>query len=115
MNQSKYLYFIKSLFVLAAVSLLMACQNGSKPVLNNSYPYNEAEINQLKIQISALEKLINQKNKTKSSKSIKNIKSPIKSITFRIGSKDDRIRIYWQDGSKTDLPCTKEQSIWACG
>tara|TARA_Y100001968_G_C19255275_1_gene666472 strand:- start:393 stop:614 length:222 start_codon:yes stop_codon:yes gene_type:complete len=40
---------------------------------------------------------------------------PIKSLTFREGSKDDRIRIYWSSGKKTDLPCTKEQSIWACG
>tara|TARA_Y100001968_G_C19451390_1_gene768902 strand:+ start:259 stop:627 length:369 start_codon:yes stop_codon:yes gene_type:complete len=42
-------------------------------------------------------------------------KGPIKSITFRLNTKDDRLRIYWADGSKSDLPCTKEQSIWACG
>ncbi len=39
----------------------------------------------------------------------------IKSITFRLGTEDDRLRIYWTDGSKTNLPCTKEQRIWACG
>jgi len=40
---------------------------------------------------------------------------PIKSLTFRQDTKDDRLRIYWADGSKSDLPCTKEQSIWVCG
>jgi len=39
----------------------------------------------------------------------------IKSLTFRLGSEDDRLRIYWADGSQTDLPCTKEQSTFVCG
>jgi len=39
----------------------------------------------------------------------------VKSLTFRIGSEDDRLRIYWSNGERTDLPCTKEQNIWACG
>jgi hypothetical protein len=32
-----------------------------------------------------------------------------------MGSDDDRLRIYWADGSRTDLPCTKEQSTFVCG
>ncbi|MCP9772765.1 hypothetical protein KBY66_09015 [Synechococcus sp. Tobar12-5m-g] len=39
----------------------------------------------------------------------------VKSLTFRMGSADDRLRIYWADGSSSDLPCTKEQGTWACG
>lgn len=39
----------------------------------------------------------------------------VKSLTFRMDSADDRLRIYWADGSSTDLPCTKEQGTWACG
>lgn len=39
----------------------------------------------------------------------------VKSLTFRMDSQDDRLRIYWADGSSTDLPCTKEQGTWACG
>jgi hypothetical protein len=39
----------------------------------------------------------------------------IKSLTLRMGSDDDRLRIYWADGSRTDLPCTKEQSTFVCG
>ena len=40
---------------------------------------------------------------------------PIKSITFRSGTADDRVRIYWANGERTDLPCTLEQGTWACG
>jgi hypothetical protein len=39
----------------------------------------------------------------------------VKSLTFRMGTEDDRLRIYWADGSSTDLPCTKEQATWVCG
>tara|TARA_Y100001968_G_scaffold67200_1_gene58048 strand:- start:25212 stop:25523 length:312 start_codon:yes stop_codon:yes gene_type:complete len=75
----------------------------------------EYEINQLKIKVSQLEELIQSKYSENKFKPIVNNPNQIKSITIRIGSEDDRIRIYWKDGSKTDLPCTKEQKIWACG
>jgi hypothetical protein len=39
----------------------------------------------------------------------------IKSLTFRLGTEDDRLRIYWADGSRTDIPCTKEQATYVCG
>jgi len=39
----------------------------------------------------------------------------IRSLTFRMGTEDDRLRVYWADGSTSDLPCTKEQNVWACG
>jgi len=39
----------------------------------------------------------------------------IKSLTYRSGTEDDRLRIYWADGTKSDLPCTKEQSTVVCG
>ncbi|MBM5823680.1 MAG: hypothetical protein FJ082_14870 [Cyanobacteria bacterium K_Offshore_surface_m2_011] len=39
----------------------------------------------------------------------------IKSLTLRTDTEDDRLRIYWADGSKTDLPCTKEQTTLVCG
>ncbi|WP_411869650.1 hypothetical protein [Vulcanococcus limneticus] len=39
----------------------------------------------------------------------------VKSLTFRSGTDSDRLRIYWADGSASDLECTKEQATWACG
>ena len=40
---------------------------------------------------------------------------PVKSLTFRSGTDDDRLRIYWADGTSSDLPCTKEQATLVCG
>lgn len=40
---------------------------------------------------------------------------PVKSLTLRTGTDDDRLRIYWSDGSSTDLPCTREQATYVCG
>ncbi|MCP9935098.1 MULTISPECIES: hypothetical protein [Cyanophyceae] len=39
----------------------------------------------------------------------------VKSLTLRTDTEDDRLRIYWADGSRTDLPCTKEQTTLVCG
>ncbi|MBM5802091.1 MAG: hypothetical protein FJ077_14990 [Cyanobacteria bacterium K_DeepCast_35m_m2_023] len=39
----------------------------------------------------------------------------VKSLTYRSGTSDDRLRIYWADGRVSDLPCTKEQNTLACG
>ena len=41
---------------------------------------------------------------------------PIRSLTLRLGSEDDRLRLYWADGQTSDLLCTNEgQKTWACG
>ena len=40
---------------------------------------------------------------------------PVTSLTLRLGTVDDRLRIYWEDGSTTNLPCTEEQNTWVCG
>ncbi len=133
MQKFRYLNLSNSFILILGVWLLVSCQKDKSQEFQNNYPYPEAEINQLKIQINELEELINNggeskseinngleeninsEGKNESEKNVKTKSSPIKSITFRMGSKDDRLRIYWEDGSKTDLPCTKEQSIWACG
>ncbi len=72
-------------------------------------------ITELDKRISKLESQLGKNiNKHKASQS-KAPAGPITSMTFRLGTKDDRLRIYWADGSSSDLPCTKEQSIWVCG
>ena len=41
---------------------------------------------------------------------------PIRSLTLRIGTDDDRLRLYWADGQTSDLICSKEgRGTWACG
>ena len=73
------------------------------------------EIKVLRKRIQKVENILAETNLQISKNDIKNQIGPIKSLTFRIGTKDDRLRIYWANESRSDLPCTKEQSIWVCG
>ncbi len=72
-------------------------------------------INRLESRIRELEQKISEKGNSSPEVDRNTPEGPIKSITFRMGSKDDRLRIYWADGSSSDLPCTQEQSTLACG
>jgi hypothetical protein len=40
---------------------------------------------------------------------------PVKSLTYRTSDQGNRLRIYWSNGSTTDLECNQEQSTLACG
>ena len=65
-----------------------------------------------------LEQRLNQQASERQDGSDRQGKPPagrIKSLTLRTGTEDDRLRIYWADGSTTDLPCTKEQATFVCG
>ena len=101
--------------VLAASLLLVAglgsgCQRG---------PSAEAQrLDRVDLKIQQLEQRLNKLSVRAEDGADQSGKPPagvIKSLTLRMGSEDDRLRIYWGDGSKTDLPCTKEQSTFVCG
>ncbi len=79
-----------------------------------SYEMNNSGINKLQERVSKLERNLIEEEKAISNQKEK-LSSLINSITIRLGSNDDRLRIYWRDGSKTDLPCNKEMKMWACG
>ena len=41
---------------------------------------------------------------------------PLRSLTLRIGTEDDRLRMYWADGQTSNLICSEEgKGVWACG
>ena len=95
----------------SAALALSAC--GSKTV-----PVNKTQretINRLEQRIEQLERQVGEQLPTPSEKSSKVPAGPVSSITMRTGTTDDRLRIYWADGTRSDLPCTKEQNTWACG
>ena len=94
------------------LTLIGGCQLKQQAIKKPSSIERE-EISRLQMRINKLEALSKISASHKANKKMPS--NPIKSITFRIGTTDDRLRIYWADGSKTDLPCTKEQAIWACG
>jgi len=93
---------------LGAALLLVGCQK--KPSLESQ------RIDQLEFKIQQLEGRLNKLATQQPAPS--NGKQPagrIKSITYRTGSSENRLRIYWADGSQSDLECTQEQSTLACG
>ena len=96
--------------VLAALALLAACERQPSP---------EAQrMDELNLKIQQLEQRINTLSRQHDDAADRKGKPPvgvIKSLTIRTGTEDDRLRIYWADGSTTDLPCTKEQNTFACG
>ena len=100
---------------MVGIFLMKGCQNKQTSIRNNQ-PFQQQEINDLKIRIEQLERhMVSRKLKPSQEIYKRANTGHIKSVTLRIGTKDDRLRIYWTDGSKSDLPCTKEQSIWVCG
>jgi hypothetical protein len=74
-------------------------------------------IDQLELQIQQLEQRLNKANlrPDTADPAGKPPAGVVKSLTLRTDTQDDRLRIYWADGSKTDLPCTKEQTTLVCG
>ena len=101
------------LAVLLAGSLALAGCQGRKP----SDPQQlQQRQEQLQLQIQQLEQRLNATTpRDGSDRQGKPPAGPVKSITFRSGTGDDRLRIYWADGSTSDLPCTKEQTTTVCG
>jgi len=101
-----------SLLALALPLFLGGCQQ-AESVRNNQLLQRQE---QLELQVQQLEQRLNRLPAAPSSRG--NDRAPagvVKSLTFRSGTNDDRLRIYWADGSVSDLPCTKEQSTLACG
>ena len=76
----------------------------------------EAELDRLELRFQELE-LSNPVQKSPGIKDDPKAPSgPIRSLTLRTGTDDDRLRLYWADGQVSDLICTKEgRGTWACG
>ena len=105
---------IKSL----AIGILLFAINGCVENKSNSkFDSNKSTeaITKLEKRVADLELQLGKRVSDYQNDQNKAPQGPIKSLTFRLGTKDDRLRIYWADGSNSDLPCTKEQSIWVCG
>jgi hypothetical protein len=101
------------LATLLAGSLTLAGCQGPKP---GDLQQLQQRQEQLQLQIQQLEQRLNATTpRDGSDRQGKPPAGPVKSITFRSGSGDDRLRIYWADGSTSDLPCTKEQTTTVCG
>ncbi len=97
-----------------AASLIGACQQRSEvqPTTDIS---RDAQITKLKTRLDQLERRVSESMPEADDSGERVPPGPIQSITFRSGTADDRLRIYWEDGRVSSLPCTLEQGTWACG
>ena len=98
-------------FAVLAVALASCASNPSDP---NGIDQTEA-IKRLDYRLQQLERRVGDGSGSSSEPNDKTPPGPVKSLTLRLGSLDDRLRIYWEDGTTTNLPCTEEQKTWVCG
>ncbi|MFM7547676.1 MAG: hypothetical protein ACKO8I_02155 [Cyanobacteriota bacterium] len=97
--------------LLALLSLSSGCQPRANPDLQVLQQRQE----QLDLKIQQLEQRLNAVTPGAADQKGKPPAGPVKSLTLRSGSSDDRLRIYWADGTTSNLPCTREQGTLVCG
>ena len=97
-----------------AALLVGGCQQERKP--DTAIQELQQRQEQLDLKLQQLEKRLNEIPARNGADSAgKPPAGPVKSLTLRTGTEDDRLRIYWADGSSSDLPCTQEQNTLVCG
>ena len=79
-------------------------------------PNASASIKQLEQRINQLEQELQQIKSPGGDADSKTPAGPLRSLTLRIGTEDDRLRMYWADGQTSNLICSQEgKGVWACG
>jgi len=92
------------------------CLGGCQSSTSRDIQQLQQRQEQLQLQVQQLEQRLNATTpRDGADRQGKPPAGPVKSLTYRSGTSDDRLRIYWADGSRSDLPCTKEQATLACG
>ena len=75
-----------------------------------------ASIEQLEQRINQLEQELEELKSPAGEADSKTPAGPLRSLTLRIGTADDRLRMYWADGQTSNLICSQEgKGVWACG
>ena len=75
-----------------------------------------ASIKQLEQRINQLEQELQELKSPAGDGDSKTPAGPLRSLTLRIGTQDDRLRMYWADGQTSNLICSEEgKGVWACG
>ena len=75
-----------------------------------------ASIEQLERRINQLEQELQDLTSPAGDTDSKTPAGPLRSLTLRIGTEDDRLRMYWADGQTSNLICSQEgKGVWACG
>ena len=79
-------------------------------------PNASAAIEEFEQRINQLEQGLQQLQSPGGDADSKTPAGPLRSLTLRIGTEDDRLRMYWADGQTSNLICSQEgKGVWACG
>ena len=77
---------------------------------------SSASLEQVERRLTQLEQGLEQLRAPSGDADSKTPAGPLRSLTLRIGTEDDRLRMYWADGQTSDLICSQEgKGVWACG
>lgn len=107
---------VVGLLGLGAVVLLSGCQRGAQGDLQAELQELQQRQEQLDLKVQQLEqKLHGVTPREEEDRPTRAPAGPVRSITYRSGTDDDRLRIYWADGTSSDLPCSQEQATLVCG
>ena len=83
---------------------------------SNEKPSASASIEQLERRIIQLEQELQELRAPDGDPDSKTPAGPLRSLTLRIGTENDRLRMYWADGQTSNLICSEEgKGVWACG
>ena len=97
--------------------LITACTTGGtgdRPVETDQAL--KASVQRLELRLDQMERELKDQRQSTGQADDKTPSGPIRSLTLRLGTNDDRLRLYWADGQRSDLICSQEgKGVWACG
>ena len=106
-------FFALPLITVACLTI-SSCDSG--PPSSGGDPTNQAALERLELRVNQLEQKIGSTTPGDEDLDPNVPAGPLQSLTLRLGTDDDRLRLYWADGQSSDLICSEEgQSVWACG
>lgn len=98
----------------ATACVFAACSSPSR--VKEPTGDNSAALEQLELRVNQLELDLKDIQRPALESDSKTPPGPLRSLTLRMGTDDDRLRLYWADGQESNLICSQEgQGTWACG